>query len=96
MFYCGFRNPRIAIAAAAASGSCLSEPFQVALSKMFEDPRHSSSIHSRCGGDGCVLKLDTWTKSPELIISFLKDHTEKCPLRPIFCPRGTNNEYRLD
>lgn len=50
--------------------------------------------HSRCGGDGCALKLDTWTKAPELVVSFLKDHTEKCPSRPIFCPKGTCTRTR--
>ncbi|XP_003743682.1 uncharacterized protein LOC100908788 [Galendromus occidentalis] len=60
------------------------------LVRNFSDPAFSREhkISLRCGGDGCALKLDTWTKSPELVISFLKEHTEKCPFRPIFCPRG--------
>ncbi|XP_022693110.1 uncharacterized protein LOC111262813 isoform X1 [Varroa jacobsoni] len=45
-------------------------------------------ITLRCGGDGCQLQLDAWTKGSKLVTSLVKDHTVNCPFRPVFCPKG--------
>ncbi|OQR69144.1 hypothetical protein BIW11_12444, partial [Tropilaelaps mercedesae] len=44
-------------------------------------------IALRCGGDGCRLQLDTWTKGSALIVSLVREHTANCPFRPVFCPK---------